>query len=235
MPFLIYVFISSQVFNTYGSTGNIGLLHRYGFTEVDNPYDIVNIDLDLVLKWSSSLFSNRYSRARLSLWRKLDCSGCVSENAEYFEISFNGHPQVELLILLYIMLLPEEDYHILDLAVSTTKKHKESIGMILLEKCNISLDRGSELNKDLLLTENVCSALLWLVDERESLYGSSSMKDDIEALKKCSEKDRKLYHSLMLRLSERRILKKLRAYGAARCKIVENYKRASKSKRRKRT
>ena len=134
------------------------------------------------------------------------------------------------------MLLPEEDYHILDLAVSTTKKHKESISMILSEKCNISLDRGSELNKDLLLTENVCSgALLWLIDERESLYGSSSMKDDTEALKKCSEKDRKLYHSLTLRVSERRILKKLRAYAAARCKIVENYKRASKSKRRKRT
>ncbi|KAL2553335.1 SET domain-containing protein [Forsythia ovata] len=62
----------AEVFNTYGSLGNAALLHRYGFTELDNPFDIVNIDLELVLQWSSSLFSCRHSRRRLSLWRKLD-------------------------------------------------------------------------------------------------------------------------------------------------------------------
>lgn len=106
-----------QVFNTYGSMGNAALLHRYGFTELDNPYDIVNIDIELVVQWSSSLFSNRHSRARLSLWRKLGYSGCESENSEYFEVSYNGEPQLELLFLLYIILLSEEAYTKLDLTL----------------------------------------------------------------------------------------------------------------------
>ncbi|KAJ9171045.1 hypothetical protein P3X46_019096 [Hevea brasiliensis] len=225
----------AEIFNTYGFAGNAALLHRYGFTEPDNPYDIVNIDLELVLYWSSSLFSGRYSRARLSLWRKLDYSGCVSHNAEYFEISFNGEPQVELLILLYIMLLPEDDYCKLDLAFSTACNHKEPISIILSEKCNISWENGSEVNKDLLLTESVCSALLWLADKRESLYGLSSMKDDIEALEKCSRKERKLYHSLMLRVSERRILEKLRTYATVGTELLKTTKRASTRKRMRRT
>ncbi|KDP24225.1 hypothetical protein JCGZ_25882 [Jatropha curcas] len=225
----------AEVFNTYGLVGNAALLHRYGFTEPDNPYDIVNIDLELVLKWSSSLFSGRYSRARLSLWRKSGYSGCVSQNAEYFEISCNGEPQIELLILLYIMLLQEDEYCKLDLAVSTANNYKESISMILSEKCNITWLKRSEANKGFLLTKSVCSALLWLADRRESFYGLSSMKDDIEAAKTCSKEERKLYHSLMLRLSERRILGKLRAYAAVATESLKNPKKASKRKRLKRT
>ncbi|PIN24330.1 hypothetical protein CDL12_02941 [Handroanthus impetiginosus] len=38
-----------EVFNTYGSLGNAALLHRYGFTEPDNPFDILNIDLDIMV------------------------------------------------------------------------------------------------------------------------------------------------------------------------------------------
>ena len=59
-----------EVFNTNGSMGSAGLLHRYGFTEPDNPNDVVNINLELVLHWSSALFSGRHSRGRFSLrWR----------------------------------------------------------------------------------------------------------------------------------------------------------------------
>ena len=47
--------VGAEVFNTYGLLGNAALLHRYGFTEPDNPFDIVNIDLELVLQWSASL------------------------------------------------------------------------------------------------------------------------------------------------------------------------------------
>ena len=204
---------SSQVYNTYGLMGNAGLLHRYGFTELDNPYDIVNIDLELVLQWSSSLFSSRYSRARLSLWRRLDYSGTVGENSEYFEISFNGEPEVELLILLYIMLLPEETYSELDLRVSTEgwalEKH-----IVLSKKENIALERGSEVCKSLLLTKGVRSALLRIADIRESFYREASIGDEIEALKVERERggERESYHSRGLRVSERRILEKLRNY-----------------------
>lgn len=201
-----------EVFNTYGSMGNAGLLHRYGFTEPDNPNDIVNIDLELVLHWSSALFSGRHSRGRLSLWRRLDYHGCVSQNSEYFEISSNGEPQIELLILLYIMLLPEEAYNKLDLVVSTAGNLNETV--ISLERGMISFGKTSEISKELLLTKSVCDALLALADARESLYGSNSVDNDIDALRSCCISDRKLYHSLMLRVSERMILKKLRTYAA---------------------
>ncbi|KAJ6936700.1 N-lysine methyltransferase setd6 [Populus alba x Populus x berolinensis] len=227
-----------EVFNTYGLLGNAALLHRYGFTEPDNSFGIVNIDLELVQEWSSSLFSSRFSRARLSLWRRLEYRGCDSQSAEYFEISSNGEPQMELLILLYIILLPEDTYRKLDLAVSAANNHKGSIDTILSEKWNITWDKISEMRADLLLTESVCNALLWLADKRESLYGSSSIKDDIEALEKCCTKERKLYHSLILRASERRILEKLRTYaavGARSHSFLKSIQREPKRKRSKRS
>lgn len=192
--------------------GNAGLLHRYGFTEPDNPNDIVNIDLEQVLHWSSSLFSGRHSRARLSLWRRLDYHGCVSQNSEYFEISSNGEPQIELLILLYIMLLPEEAYNKLDLIVCTAGNLKETV--ISLETDSISFGKTSEISEELLLTKSVCDALMGLADARESLYGSNSVDIDIDALKSCCISDRKLYHSLTLRVSERMILRKLRNFAS---------------------
>ncbi|EXC30814.1 hypothetical protein L484_027993 [Morus notabilis] len=223
--------VGAEVYNTYGSLGNAALLHRYGFTEPDNPFDIVNIDLELVLQWSLSLFSSRRSRARVSLWRKLGYSGCVSQNSEYFEISFDGEPQIELLIVLHILLLPEDAYHKLDFAVAAAGKLEEfkgDFGMFLFEGT-------SEMNRDTLMNKNVGSALLTLVNMRECLYGTSSLEDDIEALERCCPiKERKLYHSLMLRISERRILEKCRTYvaDAARMRIR---KRASTRRKVKRT
>ncbi|KAL5566330.1 hypothetical protein UlMin_029494 [Ulmus minor] len=204
----------SEVFNTYGSLGNAALLHRYGFTEADNPYDIVNIDLELLLQWSSSLFSRRYSRARLSLWRRLDYTGCADQNTEYFEISFEGEPEIELLILLYIMLLAEDAYHELDLALSNAREvNLGPIVMLLSEKSDIESEERKRVSV-FLMTKGVGSALLSLADMRESLYGTSSLEDDIEALRRCCcVMEKKLYHSLMLRISERKILAKLRTFA----------------------
>ncbi|KAL3528127.1 hypothetical protein ACH5RR_012783 [Cinchona calisaya] len=211
----------NEVFNTYGSLGNAALLHRYGFTEAENPYDILNIDLELVEKWSSSLFSCRHHRRGLSLWRKLDYSGCLSQTSEYFEISFIGEPEVELLVLLYIILLPDEGYHELDLVLSSRGDFYKSANPSLLEKSNVAFLKSSELNKDLLLTKSVCVALLSLADIRESLYGSSSLEDDIEALNKCcSMKEPSTYYSLVLRISERRILEKFRSYATCGGNII---------------
>jgi len=66
------------------------------------------------------------------------------------------------------------------------------------------------MSKKSLLPKRVCDALLSLVDMRESLYGLNSLEDDIEALERCSlARERKLYHSLVLRINERKILQKL--------------------------
>uniref|UniRef100_A0A2P2K0A0 Uncharacterized protein MANES_13G154300 n=1 Tax=Rhizophora mucronata TaxID=61149 RepID=A0A2P2K0A0_RHIMU len=198
--------VGVKVFNTYGLMGNAALLHRYGFTEADNPYDIVNIDLVLVLQWSLTLFSNRNGRARLALWLRLGYTECVSRNAEYFEISPDGELQVELLILLYIILLKEDAFYDLDLMVLTANNFNGSISMILSAKCSLTRDESSEISRDLLLTESVCCALLWLADERESAYGLSLADDDIKAMKSCMN-DRKLFNSLVLRVSEKRFSK----------------------------
>ncbi|GKV25406.1 hypothetical protein SLEP1_g34853 [Rubroshorea leprosula] len=224
----------AEVFNTYGLLGNAALLHRYGFTEPDNPYDILNMDLELVLQWGLSLFSSRYCRGRLSLWRRLDYSGCVSQNSEYFEISSDGEPQIELLVLLYIILLPEDLYRKLDLTTSTAGNTNGCIDMILTKKHNSTQDNSSEMTKDLLLTESVCSSLLELADMRESFYGSSSINDDIEALKRCCPVERKLYHALMLRISERRILEKLRNYVVSAAGRARSPKTANTASRKKR-
>lgn len=202
-----------EVYNTYGNMGNAALLHRYGFTEENNPYDIVNIDIELVLEWSNSLFSNRHSRARVGMWRRLNYSGCVSQDSEYFEISYDGEPQLELIILLYIMLLSDDAYHILDLAASTEQDY--NLDMLLSEKEKLQEAPTPELSKDLMVTEGVCKALLELADIRERLYGPNSIRDDNEALNtcRCSE-DRKLYYTLILRVCERRILEKLRRYAS---------------------
>lgn len=227
----VHPFLLCQVFNTYGSAGNAALLHRYGFTEPNNVYDIVNIDLELVLKWCSSMFSCRHSRSRLALWRKLDYCGCFSENSEYFEISFIGEPQVEMLILLYIMLLPEDEYCKLDLNASIASYHNDTISMILSENTNPKFDKGLEIDKKRLLTDGVCNALLCLAEERENLYGSDSIKNDIEAMEKCTEKVRMLYHSLMLRVSERRILEKFRTYATLGLKKLNTCTKSSERKR----
>ena len=84
------------------------------------------------LHWGSALFFGRHGRGRLSLWRRLDYHGCVSLNSEYFEISSNGEPQIKLLILLYIMSLPEEAHNKLDLIISTAGNLNETV--ISLEK-----------------------------------------------------------------------------------------------------
>ncbi|KAL5755381.1 hypothetical protein ACOSP7_023601 [Xanthoceras sorbifolium] len=228
------VAVGIEVFNTYGLLGNAALLHRYGFTEPDNLYDIVNVDLELVLQCCSPLFSSRHSRARLSLWRRLGYSGCVSQDSEYFEITSDGEPQSELLILLYIMLLPEDAYHKLDLTVSTAGSQDDTISVCLSEKYNIPLEKATEMIKELLLTESVCKALYSLADLRESFYATNSKNNDMEALRTCSIRDSKLYHSLVLRVSERRILEKLRTCAAICMQSFKTTKRSSARKRLKR-
>lgn len=203
--------------------GNAALLHRYGFTEADNPFDIVNIDLALLVRWCSSTFSNRYARARISLWRRLNYSGCSSQHTEYFEISYDGEPQLELLVLLYIIFLADDAYEKLSYMVDAFEGPDESTNIVNLIKITrnkfrkVKGHKKPEDIKELLVSENVCSALISLADLRESLYGTSSLDEDMNMLKRrCPVKDRKLYHSLILRTSERMILARLRDYALKR-------------------
>ncbi|XP_060960374.1 uncharacterized protein LOC133031093 isoform X2 [Cannabis sativa] len=208
----------SEVYNTYGYIGNATLLHKFGFTEPNNPYDIVNIDMEIVVEWSSSLCSSRRARARASLWKNLGfsfpwCKCQPLEGSNYFEISFDGEPQIELRTLLYIILLPMHTYNALEFVVSACV---DSVGVLKKRKGMFLLKGMTEPSNDTYVNKNVSDALLSIADIRESLYGSNSLEDDIEALEKCCRvRDKKLYHSLALRISERRILQKLRSYAVA--------------------
>ncbi|PIA47191.1 hypothetical protein AQUCO_01400106v1 [Aquilegia coerulea] len=207
----------NEVFNTYGSMGNAALLHRYGFTEPNNTFDIVNIELNLVLDWSLSLFTSRYFRARLSLWRRIGYSGCVSQDVEYFEISSDGEPQFELLILLYIIFLPDEVYYKLNHTLPSNGSINKPMEILLLDKRQKRIPLETpEMAKEYLLTDEICGALISLADSREASYGTNPLSDDIMSLSTCSMRDRKLYHSSVLRVRERKILQNLRTYASSR-------------------
>lgn len=215
----------AEVFNTYGIMGNAALFHRYGFTEPDNTFDIVNIDLTLVLKWSSSIFSNRHTRARLSLWRRLNFCGCTSQDSEYFEISFDGVPQIELRVLLFIIFLPDNASEKLNCLVDSFAEADETTNLKKLANIgNIKCCKDPDNVEESLLTKDVRNALVDLADIRENLYGPNSLADDTEKMRKCCPtKERKLYNSLVLRVCERKILRRLRVYAS----------KYSKSKKRK--
>ena len=39
-----------EVFNTYGEHPNASLLNKYGFTELNNPFDVVSIDIKRIMR-----------------------------------------------------------------------------------------------------------------------------------------------------------------------------------------
>jgi N-lysine methyltransferase SETD6 len=127
--------------------------------------------------------------------------------------------QFELLTLLYVIYLSEETFDKHGTIVETSVSEDElscAIDLIIVGGSNCSFKEGSiqdasDLNK-FLLTKSVCKALVMLADLRESLYGSNSLKDNERKL--MYHLDRKLYHSLVLWVSERRILGRLRDYAS---------------------
>lgn len=120
-----------------------------------------------------------------------------------------------MLVLLYIMLLPDDAYYKMDLTLATAPTSDEPLDVIFSDKSKKLCHETGLLSEDLLLTESLCNALSTIADMRDSLYGTNSIEDDIEALNKCCcISKKKLYHSLVLRISERKILQKLKAYAA---------------------
>jgi len=94
-------------------------------------------------------------------------------------------------------------------SVSVVGNCPESNGGTTHLNGNIFPNEAFNMSKKSLLPKRVCDALS-LADMRESLYGLNSLEDDIEALERCSlARERKLYHSLVLRINERKILQKL--------------------------
>ncbi|KAG6551635.1 hypothetical protein Mapa_006720 [Marchantia paleacea] len=198
----------SEVFNTYGTLSNAGLLHRYGFTELNNPFDIVNIDLSFVVDSLKEAFSSRHLRRRLTKWRKVGCSPLVSQDDEYFEITATGRPQEELIMLLYMVHLSEDAFETLSNA-SAGFDSDDWVETALIAAASFDCDNWIEStarilgcrgpSEDLpvakrnklvnkvkrkvdpetsLLSTSVCNSMLEALRSRDGLYSSDSIEDD---------------------------------------------------------
>lgn len=123
-----------------------------------------------------------------------------------------------MLVLLYIMLLADKEYYKLDLAIATAGGSSDEpmpVDIIFPDKSQQLRHNAEMLTEELLLTKSLCNGLSSLADMRDSLYGANSLEDDIRALGRCNcISEKKLYHSLVLRISERKILRKLQIYAA---------------------
>lgn len=232
----------SEIFNTYGSLSNAALLHRYGFTELGNPYDIINVDFALVVEYCTLLFSKRHVRNRVRYWRRFGCTACKSQNNEYFEISAGGKPQIELLFLLFIVHLSDITFERFSLTFA--KAENSALGYKWSDKYfDIAINgtvcsfRDEELKplssrgryqasalvghskqepvnlQDFFLTKDVCKSLLWLCNERDKLYGTTSLEEDQQRVKAISGTEcSKFLKAMSLRVSERCILRNLCAH-----------------------
>eukprot|EP00250_Pteridium_aquilinum_P008739 c18174_g1_i1 orf=902-1984(+) len=239
----------SEIFNTYGELSNASLLHRHGFTEADNPFDIVNIDYTLVMEYCTSFFPKRHVRNRVRLWKKYGCNACESQNSSYFEIVACGKPQPELLFLLYIVHLSENAYYAADIALHQLEvagkyncvkqwadkvtdtmmnfkpapTHQKPRGKGRLNKrlgVSQSLQELGALD-EVFLTVEVCKGLLWLCDKRDKAYGQTTLEEDLKLINVFSPTEQpKLFHALSLRVSERSILKKFDVFI---CEALEKH------------
>ncbi|KAI9096521.1 hypothetical protein DFS34DRAFT_594432 [Phlyctochytrium arcticum] len=60
-----------EVFNTYGERSNMQLLHRYGFAELNNVHDSVDIDYDDIFAAISGRLTNERLAERREFWLKI--------------------------------------------------------------------------------------------------------------------------------------------------------------------
>ncbi|KAL2645247.1 hypothetical protein R1flu_012834 [Riccia fluitans] len=222
----------AEVFNTYGTLSNAALLHRYGFTELANPFDIVNVDLSLVVDTFGGAHTPRRVRRRVSKWKEVSFSPLESQESEYFEISATGKPEEGLLMLLYILNLSDEKFDSLSYmpdsldcenkivttasflgwgdppeerpAAKSSRKRRKGRNKKLenQEKAEVDLETW-------LLTAPVCRSMLEVLRSRDSLYPTDSVEADetmLSATHSTTQPER--FHALRLRISERLILRK---------------------------
>lgn len=156
----------SEVYNTYGSLSNAALLHRYGFTEPDNPFDMVNVDLSLVIEVCGRLSSTRHARRCLTLWRKAGCAPCSSQGSEYFEFSVDGKPQPELLVLLYLI-------HTDDATREKIEKDASQWNAVEVELSDDEIDRVSSAAVD-----KLAKALGWASKVKKNSTSRKRNRDD---------------------------------------------------------
>ncbi|KAL3680486.1 hypothetical protein R1sor_023442 [Riccia sorocarpa] len=221
----------SEIFNTYGNLSNAALLHRYGFTELNNPFDIVNVDLSLVVDAFERTHSPRQVRRRVKQWKAVFCSP-DSQQSDYFEISATGKPEEGLLMLLYILNISDERFDgFLNMPDSPHSENTiEATASFLGWRGNPEggtaamsgrrktkggdrkVGNEEKLKVDLetwLLTAPVGRSMLAVLELRNSLYPTDSLEADEALLSATDSRTQpERFHALRLRISERSILRK---------------------------
>lgn len=214
---------------------NAALLYRYGFTEPNNQFDIVNLDLDLIKEAVFSLSNDTKTSGNISrtfrqcqrLLEKIGFSPSKSREVSYFEIDSSGKPQIDLLLLLKLVSLSTSELDSFFIFSTSLEFGEESnikkIASYFIEiqrnirstKRRPSKAKGMELDvfgpkETIFLSSKVVNFLLIALQKRENLYQpKTSLWDDKVRLMKKSLKNSE-YHALSLRIYEREILSRCR-------------------------
>jgi hypothetical protein len=158
---------------------------------------------------------------------EVGCAPCTSQDTEYFEVSADGKPQNDLLMLLYILHLSDETFDKLSCLETVTDQGIESAAKALgwVGACEQRPSAPSKKRRrqtrqgakelqavDLeswLLTARVATSVQKLLGKRDSLYPISSLEEDSAALLTLDQTHQpQRFHAFALRCSERSILRK---------------------------
>lgn len=143
-----------EIFNTFGELSNSCLITKYGFTELDNPYDTVDLKVSLILSaLSSDTFKERFELASKLLKQKV------------YEVGYDGHVEENLVKVLRICSLPDEEYS------SWKKLSKDKQREYILDgrvKLILSGKKGAQL----------AQIVLDIMEERKKRYPSTLKQDE---------------------------------------------------------
>jgi len=169
-----------EIFNTFGELSNSCLLTKYGFTEIDNPYDTVDLKTSLIISaLPTNIMKERFELASKLLKQKV------------YEVGYNGQVEDNLIKVLRICTLPDSKYQ--EWKALPKDEQRDAIGD---QKTTFLLkgNRGSV----------IAGAILLALEARAERYPSTLELD--EKLMRTIQGITKF--ALILRVSERRIIER---------------------------
>lgn len=204
---------------------------------INNPFDICNVDVQTVIegvrgfllldpKARPGVMSARMGRSCVRICSDFHFPPLLSQSTSYYEFNFSGQPQTELLLLLKLLLLSEVE--VLRIAgqrhnVTSLSFLAEALGWKMTTKKRTAIpyeeketedDVEEEVRQWILSSREVFDCLLHVLDLRERLYsGKRTLEMDKELLLKLNVKDNsREFRALVVRVSEREILRKCREW-----------------------
>jgi hypothetical protein len=221
--------INEEVFNTYGNHSNSYLLNRYGFCEENNPNDVINFEkvdvLDLLKQLSIKLLSKRivfWEKMGRKMCHKLETMHEIQKEVDFseeniqeyveeendtvlddgFYLDFYHQPSFHLYCFLQLMLMTSSSFNTLSTDIT---KYESLIEKLAYRKWSSDIAVG-EGDDDLKISKQMSQIIYLLCKDRLAKYPTTLMNDvDLyDSIRKTNQQ--KLKSSLILRISDKRIL-----------------------------